>query len=261
MIKIKSEKELENLRIAGRIVALTHQEIKKHISPGVSTAELDEICEKFIRSQKATPSFKGLYGFPASVCISINNVVVHGIPSKKTILKDGDIVTIDIGACYNGYHGDSAWTYPVGKINESVEKLLRVTENSLYEGLKMAISGNRIGDISYAVQRYAESYGYSVVREFTGHGVGSEVHEDPNVPNYGNPHTGPLLKPNMVIAVEPMINMGRKEIVILPDNWTTKTRDGSLSAHFEHTVAITPNGACEILTTLEEGNEWLNKTL
>lgn len=250
MIKIKSNQEIEKLRIAGRIVALTHQEIQKHIAPGVSTAYLDKICEKFIKEQGAYPSFKGLYGFPASVCISINDCIVHGIPSKDTILKDGDIVTIDIGACYDGYHGDSAWTYPVGKVSEETMKLLKVTEQSLYEGLKMARNGLRVGDIGHAVQTYAESFGYSVVREFTGHGVGSEVHEDPYVPNYGKEGTGPLLKANMVIAVEPMINAGRKEVLLTNDGWNIKTRDHSLSAHYEHTVAITPNGECEILTKL-----------
>jgi methionyl aminopeptidase len=250
MIIIKTPAEIEKLRAAGRIVALTHQELKKHIVPGVTTFELNRIAEDFIKSQGAYPSFKGLYGFPGAVCISVNEELIHGIPSKKKVLKEGDIVTIDIGACLNGYHGDSAWTYPVGKIDPNTELLLKVTEQSLYEGLKMAVANNRVGDIGHAVQEYAEKFGYSVVREYTGHGVGRKVHEDPYVPNYGFAHTGARLVPGMVIAVEPMINAGSRFVNVLSDDWTVVTRDGKMCAHFEHTVAITPNGDCEILTKL-----------
>lgn len=249
MITIKNESELAKLRQAGHIVALTHQELKKHLVPGMTTKKLDEIAEKFIRANGATPSFKGLYGFPGSVCISLNNVLIHGIPSSKIVLKEGDIITIDIGACYQGYHGDSAWSYPVGKISDEAQRLMEVTEQSLYEGLKKAVAGNRVGDISHAVQEYAESHGYSVPREYTGHGVGREVHEDPSVPNYGAPGHGPLLKKGMVIAVEPMINSGVKETITLDDDWTVVTADGKLCCHFEHTVAIT-DGECEIFTKL-----------
>lgn len=250
MIIIKTPAEIEKLRAAGRIVALTHQELKKHIVPGVTTFELNKIAEDFIKSQGAYPSFKGLYGFPGAVCISVNEELIHGIPSKKKVLKEGDIVTIDIGACLNGYHGDSAWTYPVGRIDPNTELLLKVTEQSLYEGLKMAVANNRVGDIGHAVQEYAEKFGYSVVREYTGHGVGRKVHEDPYVPNYGFAHTGVRLVPGMVIAVEPMINAGSKLVDVLDDDWTVVTHDGKMCAHFEHTVAITPNGDCEILTKL-----------
>ncbi len=250
MITLKDESELAKLRQAGRIVALTHQELKKHLVPGTTTKQIDEIAEKFIRSQGATPSFKGLYGFPASVCTSVNNVLVHGIPSRKQVLKNGDIISIDIGACYQGYHGDSAWTYAIGEVSEEVKLLMKVTEESLYVGLKMAKAGNRISDISNAIQTYVEKYGFSLPRDYTGHGVGREVHEDPIVPNYGAPGKGPLLKPGMVIAVEPMVNVGRNKTVTLADDWTVVTADGKLCAHFEHTVAITPDGDCEIFTKL-----------
>ncbi len=249
MISLKTKDELEKLRVAGHIVALTHQELKKHLVPGVSTYELDQIADKFIRSQNATPSFKGLYGFPGTICISINNELIHGIPSKDRILKDGDIITLDIGACYKGYHGDSAWTYPVGKISDDVALLLKVTEQSLYEGLKKAKAGNRLGDVGHAIQSYAESFGYSVVREYTGHGVGKAVHEDPFVPNYGLEGHGVKLLSNMVIAIEPMINQGSKEVYTLDNNWTVVTKDGKMCAHYEHTIAIT-DGECEIFTKL-----------
>lgn len=250
MITLKNESELNKLRQAGRIVALTHQELKKHLVPGTTTKQIDEIAEKFIRSQGATPSFKGLYGFPASVCISINNVLVHGIPSSKIKLQEGDIVSIDIGACYQNYHGDSAWTYAIGNVSDEAKKLMKVTEESLYMGLKMAKAGNRVSDISHAIQTYVESFGFSIPRDYTGHGVGKEVHEDPIVPNFGAPGKGPLLKPGMVIAVEPMVNAGRKETKVLNDDWTVVSADGSLCAHYEHTVAITSTGECEIFTKL-----------
>lgn len=249
MVSIKSKREIELMREAGRIVALAHQEVEKHIKPGVSTMELDQIVEKVIRSHNAIPSFKGYGGFPGSACTSVNEQVVHGIPSRKVILKDGDIISIDIGAKFKGYHGDSAWTYPVGNIDSETSKLLEVTKESLFAGLAQARSGNRLTDISHAVQTYAESFGYGVVREFVGHGVGKALHEDPQIPNYGLPGKGTLLKPGMTLAIEPMINMGRKEVKVLKDNWTAVTIDGKLSAHYEHTILVTEDD-CIILTAL-----------
>jgi methionyl aminopeptidase len=234
---------------AGEIVALAHEAAKAAIRPGLSTLELDRICEETIRANGGTPSFKGLYGFPNACCISVNNVLVHGIPSKDVILKDGDVITLDIGACYKGFHGDSAWTYPVGNISEEAKRLLEVTEASLYYGLNQAKVGNRITDISHAIQTYVESFGYSVPRDYTGHGIGREVHEDPIVPNFGVPNRGPQLKKGMTIAVEPMVNAGLKETRVLNDDWTVVTADGKFSAHFEHTVVITENGY-EIFTKL-----------
>ena len=248
MVTIKSEEEIKLLRQAGRIVALTHQEVSRHIAPGITTKELADICEQFILKQGATPSFKGLYGFPGSVCVSVNDTLVHGIPGDYK-LKDGDIVTIDIGACWKGYHGDSAWTYAVGNVSDEVKQLMKVTEECLYKGLEQAIAGNRVGDIGYAVSEHAHEYGYGVPEEYTGHGVGTEVHQDPYVPNYGNKGRGCRLRENMVIAVEPMIQMGTKETYTLPDEWTVKSSDHSLSAHYEHTVVIRKD-CCEILTKL-----------
>ena len=249
MIIKKSTREIGLMREAGRIVALAHQEVQKHIKPGISTLELDRIVEQVIRANGATPSFKGYNGFPGSICASINEVVIHGIPKATTILKDGDIIAIDIGACYKGYHGDSAWSYYVGKINPNDEKLMNVTKEALYKGLEQAKPGNRLGDISAAIGKYAKSYGYGVVEEFTGHGVGRNLHEDPAIPNYGIPNTGPLLQPGKTLAIEPMINAGTKKVKILSDGWTTITSDRKKSAHFEHTILITDDG-CEILTQL-----------
>ena len=249
MIIKKSTREIGLMREAGRIVALAHQEVQKHIRPGVSTLELDKIVEKVIRDNGATPSFKGYNGFPGSICASINEVVVHGIPKATTILKDGDIIAIDIGACYKGYHGDSAWSYYVGKINPNDEKLMNVTKEALYKGLEQAKPGNRLGDISSAIGKYAKSFGYGVVENFTGHGVGRHLHEDPAIPNYGIPNTGPVLQPGMTLAIEPMINAGTKNVKTLSDGWTTITSDRKKSAHFEHTILITDDG-CEILTQL-----------
>ncbi len=249
MITIKSKREIDIMREAGRIVAIAHDTIKSHIKPGISTYEIDQIIEQVIRNHDATPSFKGYGGFPGSACTSINEEVVHGIPSKKRILKNGDIIKVDIGAYYKGYHGDSAWTYAVGTISPEAEKLLEVTEQSLYEGLKFARKGARLSDISHAVQQHAESHGYSVVREFVGHGIGKNLHEDPQIPNYGLPNKGTLLKPGMTFAIEPMVNLGKKEVKVLEDQWTAVTRDGSLSAHFEHTVLITED-ECILLTVL-----------
>ncbi len=246
MISIKTPREIELLRIAGEITGSTHNYLKPFIKPGVTTKELDQLAEDYIRSRGATPSFKGYDGFPGTICASINEEVVHGIPSNRK-LREGDIISIDIGACYKGYHGDSAWTYPVGKISAEKEALLKDTEISLFEGLSAIKAGNRIGDIGYAVQTYAESKGLSVVRELVGHGVGTDVHEDPDVPNYGKQGTGPLLKENMVIAVEPMLNIGSRDIFMLDDDWTIVTADDMPSAHFEHTVLVTKDGY-EILT-------------
>ncbi|MDD5601837.1 MAG: type I methionyl aminopeptidase [Candidatus Izemoplasmatales bacterium] len=248
MITIKSEREILLMRQAGLIVYKAHQVVLPWIKPGVSTHELDDIIESAIRKMSATPSFKNYNGFPAASCISINEEVIHGIPSKKKILKEGDLVSIDIGANYKGYHGDSAWSYGCGKVSEETRRLLEGTKASLFEGLKQAKAGNRLSDISHAIQMYAEGLGFSVVREFVGHGIGKNLHEDPAIPNYGLPGRGVILRPGMTIAIEPMINFGRKEVRVLADGWTTITADGSLSAHFEHTVLITETG-CDIFTT------------
>lgn len=241
LIKIKSDREIELLREAGHIVYLTHQYLKPYIKEGITTKELDTLAEKFILSQGATPSFKGYNGFPGSICTSINNQVVHGIPGK-TKLKKGDIISIDIGACYKGYHGDSAWSYPVGEVSDDIKYLLEHTERALYEGLKQVKPGNRIGDIGHAVEEYATKYHLGVVKELVGHGVGSKLHEEPDVPNYGKTGTGPLLKEGMVIAVEPMLNLGSPDIYMLEDGWTIETDDYSPSGHFEHTVVVTSDG-------------------
>ena len=248
MIICKTPREIEIMREAGRIVALTHQELKKHITPGITTKELDQIAEKTIQKYGATPSFKGYNGFPGSICASVNEELVHGIPGKRK-LKEGDIISIDIGAKYNGYHGDSAWTYPVGNISESVQKLLDVTEKSLYLGLEQVKPGERLSNISHAVQTHAEENGFSIVREYVGHGIGQDLHEDPQIPHYGPPNRGPRLKPGMVICVEPMVNQGRRYVKTLSDDWTVVTVDGKWCAHFEHTIALTEAGY-EILTTL-----------
>ncbi|HHT7143227.1 type I methionyl aminopeptidase [Bacillus anthracis] len=248
MIICKTPREIEIMREAGRIVALTHQELKQHITPGITTKELDQIAEKTIQKYGATPSFKGYNGFPGSICASVNEELVHGIPGKRK-LKEGDIISIDIGAKYNGYHGDSAWTYPVGNISESVQKLLDVTEKSLYLGLEQVKPGERLSNISHAVQNHAEENGFSIVREYVGHGIGQDLHEDPQIPHYGPPNRGPRLKPGMVICVEPMVNQGRRYVKTLSDDWTVVTVDGKWCAHFEHTIALTEAGY-EILTTL-----------
>ena len=249
MIIKKTAREIELMRTAGRIVALAHQEVAKHIAPGVSTLELDQIVERVIRENGAKPSFKGYGGFPGSICASINDVVVHGIPKASIILKAGDIISIDIGACYKGYHGDSAWTYPVGEISETDQNLMDVTLNALYKGLEKAKPNNRLSDISAAIGEYAKSFGYGVVEDFTGHGVGKSLHEDPAIPNYGIPNMGPVLQPGMTLAIEPMINAGTKNVKVCSDGWTTITRDGKKSAHFEHSILITDEGY-EILTKL-----------
>ena len=248
MIICKSETELGFMREAGRIVAETHRVLAKAIKPGVTTAELDALADATIRSQDAVPSFKGYNGFPASICASINDQLVHGFPSERK-LREGDIISIDIGAQYRGYHGDSAWTYPVGQISDQAQRLLDVTEAALYAGLALVKPDVRLFTISHAIQRHIEESGMSVVREYVGHGIGRDLHEEPNVPNYGIEGRGPLLKSGMALAIEPMAILGGRQLRTLEDNWTVVTVDGSLCAHFEHTVAVTQNGL-EIFTKL-----------
>ena len=242
MVVIKTARELSKMKDACRISAEALRVAGEAIKPGVTTYEIDTLVRKYIEKQGATPSFLGYGGFPASACISVNNVVIHGIPSKKHVLKEGDIVSVDVGAYYEGFHGDNAYTFPCGKISANAQALLDATKESLYEGIKMALAGNRVGDIGNAVQQYVEARSYSVVRDFVGHGVGAKLHEEPSVPNYGTPGRGVRLIPGMTIAIEPMINMGDYKVRVLDDEWTTVTVDGSLSAHFEHTVCITPDG-------------------
>ncbi len=242
MIVLKTTRALKAMRLSGRISAQALKLAGEAVEPGVSTYEIDQLVHKFIVSQDAVPSFLGYGGFPASTCISVNNVVIHGIPSRTTILKQGDIVSIDVGAFFEGYHGDNACTFPCGDVSDEARLLMDTTREGLYVGIEKAIPGNRLGDIGSSVQRYVEARGYSVVRDYTGHGVGAKLHEDPSVPNYGTPHRGARLLPGMTIAIEPMVNAGKHKVKVLNDNWTTVTTDGKLSAHFEHTVAITPDG-------------------
>jgi methionyl aminopeptidase len=249
MIIYKSEEEIKLLRVAGKIVALTHEYLKPYIKPGISTKELDILAEKFILSQGATCSFKGYQGFPGAICASVNDVLVHGIPSEDVILKDGDVITLDIGACYKGYHGDSAWTYAVGEVSEEAKRLMEVSEKSLYIGLEQVKPGNRISDIGHAIQLYLESNGYGVPRDYTGHGVGKDIHEDPIIPNYGVANRGPKIAKGMVFAIEPMVTLGEYYTRTLFDDWTVKTIDGKITAHYEHTVAVTDDGY-EILTKI-----------
>ena len=242
MVILKTSREIALMREAGRISQKALREAGKAVEPGVSTLELDSIVRSTIEKQGAAPSFLGYGGFPASACISVNNVVIHGIPSQQQILKEGDIVSIDVGAKLNGYHGDNAWTFPCGKVSAEARRLMDATREALFEGIRKAVAGNRIGDIGRAVQSYVEARSYSVVRDFVGHGVGAKLHEDPSVPNYGTPGHGVRLLPGMVIAIEPMVNQGTHRVRVLDDKWTTVTADGKLSAHFEHTIAITSNG-------------------
>ena len=242
MIVIKTAREIRQMQDACKLSARALRLAGEAIEPGVSTLEIDTLVRTFIEEQGATPSFLGYGGFPASTCISVNNVVIHGIPSKKTILKEGDIVSVDVGAYLNGYHGDNAYTFACGDISKEAKALLDATKESLYEGIKMAVAGNRVGDISAAVQEYTEARSYSVVRDFVGHGVGAKLHEEPSVPNFGTPHRGARLIPGMTLAIEPMINMGSYDVEVLSDEWTVVTADSSLSAHFEHTIAVTPDG-------------------
>ena len=247
MVSIKTARELSLMRDACRISAQALRVAGEAVKPGVSTLEIDTIIRKFIEKQGASPSFLDYGGFPASACISVNNVVIHGIPSKDIILKEGDIVSVDVGAYYKGYHGDNAYTFPCGKISAKAQALLDATKESLYEGIKQAAALNRIGDIGSAVQRYVEARSYSVVRNYVGHGVGANLHEDPSVPNFGTPGRGVKLLPGMTIAIEPMVNEGTHHVRVMGDKWTVKTLDGTLSAHFEHTIAVTPDGP-KILT-------------
>ena len=246
MITIKSDYELSLMRIAGRIVYDTHQYLREYIKPGITTRELDKLAHDYIISRDATPSCLGYEGYPASICISVNEEVVHGIPGNRK-LKNGDIVTLDICACYKGYHGDSAWTYPVGDISSEKKYLLEHTEKALYRGLSMVRAGVHLGDVSFAIYEYAKEHNLSVVRELEGHGIGSNLHEEPGVPNFGKKGRGIVLKENMTIAVEPMLNFGKRDICLLDDDWTIVTRDNKPSAHFEHTIIVTSDGY-EILT-------------
>lgn len=242
MIILKSQRELEYMYDAGQVVAGAHKEIREAVKPGVTTLELDRIAEDYIKKAKASPAFKGYNGFPASICASINEEVVHGIPSRLRQVKTGDIISIDIGAVLNGFVGDAAVTLPVGEIDEEVAHLLEVTEQSLNAGIEKALIDNRLSDISHAVQNYVENNGFSVVRDYVGHGIGRNMHEEPQVPNFGMPGRGPRLKAGMALAIEPMVNMGTYEVKTLGDNWTVVTKDRKPSAHFEHTIAITDKG-------------------
>ncbi len=242
MIVLKTSRELAIMKQACAISAGALQTVAKAVEPGGSTAELDRLAEEYIRSMGAVPNFKNYQGYPATACISINNEVIHGIPSKQRILKEGDIVSVDLGAMYEGYHGDNAATFAVGDVSPEAKRLMDVTRESLYEGINAARAGGRIGDISHAVQSYVEANGFSVVRQFVGHGVGTKLHEEPEVPNFGKAGHGIRLMPGMTLAIEPMVNMGDYQVKVLKDGWTTVTADGSLSAHFEHTVVITEDG-------------------
>lgn len=246
MISIKSDREIELMKEAGRLVGETHKYLKQFIKEGITTIELDRLAEDFIRKNGGIPTEKGYEGYPASICASVNDEVVHGIPGKRK-LKNGDIITIDMVISYKGYQADSAWTYAVGEISKEKKYLMEHTEKALYEGLKQVKPGNRLGDVSHAIQEYAENHNLSVVRELSGHGIGTEMHEDPDIPNYGKKGTGILLKKGMTLAIEPMLNLGKRDIAILNDDWTIVTLDGSDSAHYEHTVVVTKDG-CEIIT-------------
>jgi methionyl aminopeptidase len=257
MIRYKTQEEIELIRQSSLLVGRTLAAVAKEIKPGVTTASLDKIAEDFIRSNGGKPAFKGYRGFSGTLCVSVNAQVVHGIPGKYE-LRDGDIVSVDCGVHMNGYFGDSAFTFPVGQVAEETMRLLRITKESLYKGIEKVVAGNRLGDVSFAVQEHAEKNGYSVVRELVGHGIGKNLHEEPEVPNYGKRGSGPKLSDGLVIAIEPMINMGKKEVKQERDGWTITTADGKPSAHFEHTVAIC-NGKAEILSSFEEIEQELNK--
>ncbi len=248
MIIIKSVREIEQLKRSNAIVAEVFEKLRGMILPGVTTKELDQVAEDYIRSKGARPAFKGYRGFPASLCTSVNEEVVHGIPGQRQ-LKEGDIIGLDVGVNYQGYFGDAAITFPVGEVDAEAKRLLEVTEKALYIGIEEAKAGNRLFDISYAIQRWVESHGFSVVRDFVGHGIGKELHEDPQVPNFGTPHQGPRLEKGMVFSLEPMVNAGTYEVRVLSDGWTVVTADGKRSAHFEHTIAIT-DGGVKILSTV-----------
>ncbi|KEI74588.1 type I methionyl aminopeptidase [Clostridium botulinum] len=242
MIIIKTDSEIEHMVKAGKVVAEALDTLEKHVKPGISTGELDRIAEEIILGKNAKPSFKGYYGFPASICASVNNEVVHGIPNKDRILNEGDIISIDCGAILNGYQGDAARTFPVGNVSEEAAKLIEVTKNSFFKGIEKAKVGNRLTDISAAIQEYVESYGLSIVRDYVGHGIGKNMHEDPEIPNFGRPGRGPKLSKGMCLAIEPMVNIGDFNVKVEPNKWTVVTVDGSLSAHYENTVAILDDG-------------------
>ena len=253
MIILKSSREIALMRAGGRILAGVMQQLKTFVKPGISTLEIDREVESFILSRDAQPAFKGYRGFPATVCVSINEEVVHGIPSASRVVKEGDIIGLDLGCIVEGYYADAAFTQAVGEVPPRVQDLLDVTRESLYRGIAECRPGRRLGDLSHAVQQHVEAHGFSVVRAFVGHGIGTALHEDPQVPNFGEPGRGPTLKPGMVLAIEPMVTMGSHEVRILSDRWTAVTEDGSLAAHFEHTVAITEAGP-EILTAPGDGD-------
>ncbi|HZR24348.1 MAG TPA: type I methionyl aminopeptidase [Vicinamibacterales bacterium] len=249
-ITVRSHAELEKMRAAGRLVGEVLTELSGHVKPGITTGELDLIAEKRILAAGAQPAFKGYHGYPATICASVNEEVIHGIPSGRRRLEEGDVISIDVGAVLDGYYGDSAITLPVGTVSEDAARLLRATEESLYKAIAVVKPGARVSDIGHAVQTHVEACGFSVVREFVGHGIGEKMHEEPQVPNYGEPGRGPRLAEGMVLAIEPMVNAGKAAVKVLADGWTAVTRDGSLSAHFEHTVAVTADGAW-ILTARE----------
>lgn len=249
MIILKTPDEIEIMARASKLVAETLQALKREVRPGVTTEELDRIAEGFIRSRGGIPAFKGYRNYPKTLCASVNEQVVHGVPSKR-VLKEGDVIGLDLGAIVEGFYGDAAVTIPVGAIHPRVAELLQVTEDALYKGIEQAVVGNRLSDISHAVQRHAEAAGFSVVTDFVGHGIGRQLHEEPQVPNYGKPGQGPRLQVGMVLAIEPMVNVGTSEVRVLDDQWTAVTKDGSLSAHFEHTIAIQASGPPRILTKL-----------
>lgn len=251
MIFLKSPEEIEKMSISGKMVAEILLEIRNRIKPGITTQELDLFAHRLTVKKKARPAFKGYNGYPFSLCVSVNEEVVHGFPSKRRLVE-GDIVSLDFGVCFNGYYGDAALTQAVGKVSPQAERLMQVTREALFKGLEEIRAGKRLGDISSAVQQHVESNGFSVVRQFVGHGIGKVLHEDPQIPNYGEAGKGILLKPGMVFAIEPMVNVGCSEVELLADGWTAVTKDRSLSAHFEHTIAITENG-CRILT---QANNW-----
>ena len=264
-IFLKTEDEIELMRRANRLVGKTLAELAKHIKPGVTTLQLDRIAGEFIRDHGAIPTFKNFpnpYGapFPANICTSVNDVVVHGIPDSKTILKEGDIISVDCGTLFDGFNGDSCYTFCVGEVGEDVKKLLRTTYEALYKGIENAVAGKHIGDIGSAVQDHCEAQGYGVVRELTGHGIGRKMHEDPMVPNYGRRGNGAMLKDSMCIAIEPMITMGKRDIYLMPDRWTVRTKDGKPAAHFEHTVAVR-RGKAQILSSFEEIETFIGKTI
>jgi methionyl aminopeptidase len=259
LITLKSREEIEKIRKACLIVAEVLERLREEVKPGITTWDLNQLSEEFARRKKARPAFKGYRGYPYALCTSINEEIVHGMPSKKRVLKEGDIISLDFGVVVDGFYGDAAITVPVGKISKKAEKLCRVTRESLYRGIAQARPGNRLTDISHAIQSHVEKEGFSVVREFVGHGIGRFLHEDPQIPNYGPPGRGIRLKAGMVFAIEPMINEGTPHIEILSDGWTAVTRDRKLSAHFEHTIAITPEGP-EILSSLDEEEVFFDKS-